>query len=100
MNPVDTILLALRQHFRRDDEPARRADACLAAYDTNVLGQYMGRLRDFTPVWTRSDGSDVPATELRCILCGHLVQAVGVKTLLDINALASSHNCQTRKADA
>ncbi|MEW2420493.1 hypothetical protein AB0911_08105 [Streptomyces nigra] len=94
MNPVDTILHALRQHFRRDDEPARRAVDCLAAYDTNVLGQYMGRLRDFTPVWTTSDGSRIPATELACVLCDQPVQAVGVKTLLDINALATSHNCQ------
>ncbi|KAB2975990.1 hypothetical protein F8R89_30755 [Streptomyces sp. SS1-1] len=96
MSAVDTILFALKAHFRREVDPTAAAVNVLADYEATTIG----RLRDFTPVWTRSDGSDVPATELRCIPCGHLVQAVGVKTLLDINALASSHNCQSRKADA
>jgi hypothetical protein len=91
------IRFALQKLFSRDNEAEKKVDACLDAFANDLLARYMGRLRDFTPVWTRSDGSDVPATELRCILCGGLAQGVGVKTLLDINALASSHNCQTRK---
>ena len=54
-----------------------------------------GRLRDFTAVWTTSDGGDCPATELRCVLCGGLVQGVGPHTLLDLMALAAQHDCQT-----
>jgi len=57
-------------------------------------GLALGRLRDFHVVWTRSDGSDVPATELRCVLCTGLIQGVGPRNLHDLNALAASHDCQ------
>jgi hypothetical protein len=90
VSAVDTILHALRQHFRREVDPNAAAVNVLADYEASTIG----RLRDFTPLWTRSDGSDVPATELRCILCGGLVQGVGPHTLLDLTALAAQHHCQ------
>ncbi len=63
-------------------------------------GLTLGQLRDFTAVRTASDGSDIPATELRCVLCGCLVQGVPPKTLLDLNALAAQHDCQNNQKDA
>ena len=90
MSARDTILIALTQYHHRQPRPYTAAEATLADYDAT----HTGRLRDYTPVWTRSDGSDVPATELRCVLCGGLVQGVGPHTLHDLNALAATHNCQ------
>lgn len=90
MSAVETILLALTKHYRREPNPNTAAIDCLADYEATTIG----RLRDFTPVWARSDGSDVPATELRCLLCDRLVQGVGPKHLLDLNAMAASHECK------
>ena len=90
MNAVDTILFALKAHFRREADPNAKAVDCLADYEATTIG----RLRDFTPVWTASDGSDVPATELRCVVCDGLVQGVPPKTLLDLNAMAAGHECK------
>lgn len=95
MSAADEILLALKNHFRREIDPTTKAVDLLAEHDANTVG----RLRDFTPVWTTSDGSDIPATELRCILCGGLVQGVGPHTLLDLTALANQHDCQTTRKD-
>jgi hypothetical protein len=95
VNPVDTILFALKAHFRREVDPNAKAVDTLADYEATTVG----RLRDFTPVWTRSDGSDIPATELRNTVCGCLIQGVGVKTLLDLNAMAASHECQNTRKD-
>lgn len=90
MNARDTILLALTRYHREQPHPRAAAEETLADYDAAGTGL----LRDFAPVWTRSDGSDVPATELRNKVCGCLVQGVPPKTLLDLNALANQHNCQ------
>jgi hypothetical protein len=57
-------------------------------------GLALGRLRDFTAVWTTSDGSDIHATELRCVLCTGLIQGVGPHNLLTLNTAATSHDCQ------
>jgi hypothetical protein len=53
-------------------------------------------LSEYTPVFTRSDGSDRPISELRHMPCGGLVQGVGPHTLIDLMALASQHECQPR----
>ena len=95
MSATDSILLALKNHYRRELDPTTAAVDLLAQHDANTTG----RLRDFAPVWTASDGSDIPASELRCILCGGLVQGVGPHTLLDLNALATSHDCQNNRKD-
>jgi len=102
MSAADTILFALKAYIRRDPDANTEIDLntkavnLLARYDAELLAETKatGRLRDFTVVWTRSDGSDVPATELRCVLCNGLVQGVGPHTLLDLNTLADQHNCQ------
>ncbi|GKQ39517.1 hypothetical protein [Streptomyces sp. A012304] len=51
------------------------------------------RLNAFTPVFTRSDGTDKPVSELRCT-CGVLLQHVGEASLLDLAAMAARHDCQ------
>jgi hypothetical protein len=91
----DTILLALTRYHREQPDPRTAAEETLAEY--NAAGT--GLLRDFAPVWTRSDGSDVPAAELRNKVCGCLVQGVGPHTLLDLMALANQHNCQNNRKD-
>ena len=95
MSARDTILIALTQHHHRKPNPRAAAEDTLADYDATGTGL----LRDFAPVWTRSDGSDVPATELRNKVCGCLVQGVPPKTLLDLNALAAQHDCQNTRKD-
>jgi hypothetical protein len=89
------IVRVLKNEYRRVTNPTAAADKLLACYKAEVLADApTGRLRDFTVVWTRSDGSDVPATELRCVLCGGLVQGVPPKTLLELTELADGHHCQ------
>ena len=95
MNATSTLLLALKNHFRREPDPTTAAVDLLAQHDANTTG----RLRDFTVVWTASDGHDIPANELRCVLCGGLVQGVRPHTLLDLNALAAQHDCQNSRKD-
>lgn len=95
MSAADTILFALKAYFRREPDANTAAVDTLADYDANTTG----RLRDFSVVWTRSDGSDVPATELRCVLCGGLIQGVGPHSLLDLMALAGQHDCQNTRKD-
>lgn len=58
--------------------------------DAGALGW---RLNAFTPVFTRSDGTDKPVSELRCT-CGTLLQHVGEASLLDLAAMAARHDCQ------
>jgi len=94
MSARDVILLALTRYHRNSPDPHLAAKQTLADYDAARTG----RLRDFTPVFTTSDGSDCPATELRDVLCGGLVQGVGPHTLLDLTALADSHDCQNTAA--
>ena len=62
-------------------------------------GLALGLLRDFTAVWTTSDGTRISATELCCVLCDGLIQGVGPHTLLDLTALANQHNCQNNRKD-
>jgi hypothetical protein len=50
------------------------------------------KLDDFRAVWTRSDGSDKPVSELRCT-CGSLLQRVGPASLLDLLITATLHTC-------
>jgi hypothetical protein len=50
------------------------------------------KLADFRAVWTRSDGSDTPVSELRCT-CGALLQRVGPTLLLDLLIAAARHTC-------
>lgn len=95
MSAADTILLALTRYHREQPDPRSAAEASLADYNAT----HTGRLRDFTPVFTTSDGSDCPATELRCVLCNGLVQGVGPHTLLDLTELADQHNCQNTRKD-
>lgn len=94
MSAADTILQALTQHHHREPHPRTAAVETLADYDA-VRG---GRLRDFAPVFTTSDGSDVPATELRNSVCGCLIQGVGPHTLLNLAELAEKHECQGASA--
>lgn len=95
MSAADDVLFALKKHFRQTPNSDDAAFELLSKFEAEVLAEAAnGRLRDFTVVWTRSDGSDVPATELRCVLCDGLVQGVGPHTLLDLNTLAAQHNCQ------
>jgi hypothetical protein len=96
MSAADTVLIALTRYHHDSPDPYRAAKQTLADYDA----ARNGRLRDFTPVFTTSDGSDCPATELRDVLCGGLVQGVGPHTLLDLTALAAKHDCQTTEASA
>lgn len=90
MSAADTILQALTQHHHREPHPRTAAVETLADYDA----VRDGRLRDFAPVFTTSDGSDVPATELRNSVCGCLIQGVGPHTLLNLAELAEKHECQ------
>ena len=95
MSATAEILRVLKNEYRRELDPTATAVDLLARHDANTTG----RLRDFTVVWMASDGSDIPATELRCVLCDGLVQGVGPHTLLDLNALAASHDCQNNRKD-
>ena len=96
MSAADDVLFALEKQCRREPDPKAAAIELLAKYDAEVLAaaNTHGRLRDFTPVWTTSDGTRIPATELACVLCDGLVQGVGPHTLLDLTELADQHNCQ------
>lgn len=90
---------------RSDRERFARAVMAVADAETDPVyasGYTTGRshagadgwvLRNFLPVFTTSDGSDCPATELRCTACRGLVQGVGPHTLIDLMALASKHEC-------
>lgn len=55
-------------------------------------------LDGFEPVFSTSDGSHVPAAELRCRKCTGLVQDVGPKSLLDLMAMAAQHACPSPAA--
>ncbi|WP_406417937.1 hypothetical protein [Streptomyces sp. NBC_01614] len=100
MSAADEILRVLKNEYRREPDATATAVELLAKYDAELLAEApTGRLRDFTPVFTTSDGSDVPATELRCVLCQGLVQGVGPHTLLDLTALADRHDCQNIRKD-
>ncbi|MBZ3909390.1 hypothetical protein [Streptomyces acidiscabies] len=52
------------------------------------------RLAEYTPVFTTSDGTDRPISELRHRSCGGLLQGVGPHSLVDLMALAAQHECQ------
>ncbi|MGW1615736.1 hypothetical protein ACWCQZ_41070 [Streptomyces sp. NPDC002285] len=118
MSARDTIKIALTRYYRSTSDPLGTAVKVLDGYDADrreyllngrsdvrdrmrreaytagmQAASRTGRLRDFTPVFTTSDGSDVPATELRCVLCAGLIQGVGPHTLLDLTALAAKHEC-------
>ncbi|MEU3289947.1 hypothetical protein [Streptomyces longwoodensis] len=56
-------------------------------------------LNQFAAVFTTSDGSDCPVSELRHAACGGLVQGVGPHTLIDLMALAARHKCPTAGKD-
>ena len=101
MSATDEILRVLKNEFRRESDPTTKAVDLLAQHEAEALAAAgpVGHLRDYTVVWTASDGSDIPATELRCILCGGLVQGVGPHTLLALTALANPHNCQNNRKD-
>lgn len=113
---VDQYVAALRSadayallHDRGDLDRFARAVMAVADAETDPVyrsGYATGRqhagadgwaLGNFTPVFTTSSGDDCPATELRCTACGGLVQGVGPHTLIDLMALASQHECPTRK---
>ncbi|MFG2269085.1 hypothetical protein ACGFNY_04845 [Streptomyces chartreusis] len=102
MSAADDVLFALEKQCRREPDPKAAAIELLAKYDAEVLAEAAnGRLRDFTSVWTTSDGTRIPATELACVLCDGLVQGVPPKHLLDLTELADSHDCQnTQKGGA
>lgn len=99
--------------LERSDDLRRFARAAMQAADAELDPVYRDayavgrthagtagwRLRDFTPVFTTSDGTDCPAAELRCVVCGGLEQGVGPQTLIDLMALASRHECQTTRKD-
>ena len=53
------------------------------------------RLTDFRPVFSRSDGSDRPVNELRCV-CGEIVPKPGDASLLDLLIVATRHECGGR----
>ena len=90
MSAADTILQALTQHYHREPTPHAAAIETLADYDALRDSQ----LRDFAPVFTTSDGTAIPATELKNSLCGCLIQGVGPHTLLNLTELAEKHECQ------
>ncbi len=113
---VDQYIAALRNadtyaqlEDRRDRERFARAVMAVADAETDPVyrsgyatgRQHAGadgwRLGGFTPVFTTSAGDDCPATELRHAPCGGLIQGVGPHTLIDLMALASQHECPTRK---
>lgn len=115
---VDQYVAALRNadtyaQFtdRRDLDRFARAVMAVADTETDPVyrsGYTTGRqhagaggwaLATFTPVFTTSDGTDCPATELRCSQCNGLVQGVGPHTLIDLMALASQHECPTASKD-
>ncbi|MCX4703925.1 hypothetical protein [Streptomyces sp. NBC_01373] len=100
--------------LERREDLTRFARAAMQAADTELDPVYSNayrvghmhagaagwRLVDFTPVFTTSDGTDHPAAELRCQVCGGLEQGVGPQSLIDLMALASRHECPaTRKDD-
>ena len=92
----------------RRDDLVRFAKAVIAVANDETDPVYrdgytMGRthagaegwsLRNFTAVFTTSDGSDRPVNHLRCSTCNGLVQGVGPHTLIDLMALASRHECE------
>jgi hypothetical protein len=96
---------------RRDLERLARAVMAVADAETDPVyrsGYRMGRahtgadawdLAGFVPVFTTSDGSDCPATELRHQACTELVQGVGPHDLIDLMALAARHECTTPRKD-
>jgi hypothetical protein len=111
LNEADTYA----QLERRDDrERFARAVMAVADDETDPVyrsGYATGRshagaegwqLDEFAPVFTTSDDSDRPVSELRHRPCGGLVQGVGPHTLIDLMALASQHKCKpaTRKDEA
>lgn len=124
MSARDTILFALTRYYRTNPDPRGTATQLVDEYDearrTELLhtradtrdrmcrdayaagmeaAGAAGRLRDFTVVWTTSDGTRIHSSELACVLCDRLVQGVPPKTLHDLNALANSHDCQNNRKD-
>ncbi|MFI9340018.1 hypothetical protein ACIG0D_01880 [Streptomyces sp. NPDC052773] len=110
---IERYVAALRSadayaQLERRDDLVRFARAVMAVADDETdpvyrSGYRTGRdhsgpggwaLSRFTPVFTTSDGTDCPATELRCTDCRGLVQGVGPHTLIDLMALAAQHECQ------
>ncbi|WP_326779668.1 hypothetical protein OG481_01905 [Streptomyces longwoodensis] len=94
-----------------DRERFARAVMAVADAETDPVyrsGYRMGRaytgadawdLAGFVAVFTTSDGSDCPATELRHQACTELVQGVGPHDLIDLMALAARHECPTPRKD-
>lgn len=87
--------LAERELDARLDDLVRQAFAAGRA----SAGADGFHLDDFRAVWTRSDGSDTPVSELRCT-CGALLQCVGPTSLLDLLIAATLHNCPPTGAAA
>ncbi|MEU3507612.1 hypothetical protein ABZ733_06750 [Streptomyces longwoodensis] len=115
---IDRYVTALREADdyaqlgdRRDLERLARAVMAVADAEAHAVyssGYRSGRmhagaegwpLNDFVPVFTTSDGSDCPISELRHAACTELVQGVGPHTLIDLMALAARHECTTPRKD-
>ena len=98
MNRVQYLAL---DHAARDGD-ARDKGASVSADDAvrdafaagrESAGADGWKLTNFRPVWTHSDGSDRPVSELRC-QCGALEQRPPGVSLLDLLITATGHECK------
>ncbi|MEV5953764.1 hypothetical protein AB0M11_08295 [Streptomyces sp. NPDC051987] len=108
-DPNSTVAKLLAQYdAERDAEQgksSRQADATPTPVDPDQIyrdAYATGRehagaagwlLQHFTPVFTTSDGTDVPAKELRCGTCNAVTRNTRPRTLLDHVVAAAQHEC-------
>ena len=100
---MDQVQYLALDHAARDGDardkgkPVPADDAVRDAYAAGreSAGADGWKLAGFRPVWTHSDGSDRPVSELRC-QCGGLLQLPPGVSLLDLLIAATGHECGGR----
>lgn len=98
---MDQVQRLALDHAARDGDARDKAkpvsgdDAVRDAYAAGreSAGADGWKLTGFRPVWTHSDGSDRPVSELRC-QCGGLLQLPPGVSLLDLLITATGHKCK------
>lgn len=100
---MDQVQYLALDHAARDGDARDKAESVSAddaVRDAYAAGRESAgadgwKLTGFRPVWTHSDGSDRPVSELRC-QCGGLLQLPPGVSLLDQVVAATDHECGGR----
>lgn len=98
---MDQVQYLALDHAARDGDardktrPVSADDAVRDAFAAGREGAGADgwKLSDFRAVFSRSDGSDRPVNELRCV-CGEIVPKPGNASLLDLVIVAAHHECR------